>query len=103
MKRLRVIVPGILLMGLASALYAFAYEDTARVWLSIMSGPLSSLRGYTRFDPNSWLIPVILTLFYATGALMDALKQKKWSWFVSVTFLFIWFFTGLLVTIYFRA
>ncbi len=103
LKRFRIILPGIILMALTAAVYAYPWPDSPRVWSSIMAGPFASMIGNTRFDAEGRVIPMILGAVYLAGILLDPIKQRKWAGFVSATSMFIWFFTGLMVTIYYRA
>jgi len=101
-KRGRILLPGLAAMALLAWIYAYPWPAAPRVWASIMSGPLASLWGLTRFDPDHWIGPGLLALLYLPGLLADPVKQTRASAFISVLGLFIWFFTGLMVTIHFR-
>ena len=103
LKRLRIILPGIVLMAFLAAVYAYPWPDNQRVWTSIMAGPFASTIGETSFDSSSFVVPSILAVVYLAGISLDSIKQQKWAGFISATSMFIWFFTGLMVTIYYRA
>ena len=101
LQRGRIILPGLAAMALVAWVYAYPWPAAPRVWASIMSGPLASLWGLTRFDAESWLWPAFLALLYLPGVLADVVKQTRASAFISTLGLFVWFFTGLMVTIHF--
>ena len=103
LTRLRILIPGVFAMAVAAGLYAYPWPSPGLVWASIMAGPLAPLVGITIFDSAKPLIPVLLAAFFAVGVVLDPIKQEKWSGFTSALALFMWFFTGLLITIYYRS